>query len=80
MGLYDDEIYAEYAVENEKLKKQVETLRAAMHDIYEVYAGSEGIPRPETCSEAYLYDLVMGMARIAAKHKRAAALKENANE
>jgi len=30
MGLYDDEIYAEYAVENEKLKKQVEMLREAL--------------------------------------------------
>ena len=47
-------------------------LRHAMHDIYEVYAGSEGIPRPETCSEAYLYELVKEMVAIAAKHKKAA--------
>ena len=61
---------------------EIEMLRQAMHDIYEVYAGSEGIPRPVTCAEAYLYDLVKEMARIAAKHKRAAAaaLKETGDE
>ena len=61
---------------------EIEKLRAAMHDIYEVYAGSEGIPRPVTCSEAYLYELVREMARIAAKHKRAAAaaLKETSDD
>lgn len=59
---------------------EVKTLRAAMHDIYEVYAGSEGVLFPETCPEAYLYGLVMEMAQIAAKHKRAAALKGDGDE
>lgn len=58
-----------------KLQKENEKLRAAMHDIYEVYAGSEGFI-PQYCSEAYLQGLVKEMADIAAKHKRAAALKE----
>ena len=58
----------EQAEENEKL-------RAAMHDIYEVYAGSEGFI-PETCPEAYLQERVKEMAYIAAKHKRTVALKE----
>jgi len=44
-------------------------LRQAMHDIYEVYAGSEGFI-PETCAEAYLQDRVKEMAYIAGKHKR----------
>lgn len=30
MGLYDDEIYAEYAVENERLRAENEKLRAAL--------------------------------------------------
>ena len=57
---------------------EIETMRQAMHDIYEVYAGSEGVPCPGTCAEAYLYELLMEMVSIAAKHKRAAAaaLKE----
>ena len=60
-----------------KLQKENEKLRAAMHDIYEVYAGSEGFI-PQTCPEAYLQERVKEMADIAAKHKRAAAaaLKE----
>ena len=59
--------------------RELRELRAAMHDIYEVYAGSEGIPLPETCAEAYLYGLMREMVKIAAKHKRAAALKETDN-
>ena len=56
---------------------EIETMRQAMHDIYEVYAGSEGFI-PQTCPEAYLQERVKEMADIAAKHKRtaAAALKE----
>jgi len=59
------------------LLHEIEKLRAAMHDIYEVYAGSEGFI-PQTCPEAYLQERVKEMAYIAAKHKRAAAaaLKE----
>jgi hypothetical protein len=42
-----------------------------MHDIYEVYAGSEGF-HPQTCLEVYLQKHIKEMADIAAIHKRAA--------
>lgn len=61
------------------LESENAALRAAMHDIYEVYAGSEGFI-PETCPEAYLQGRVKEMADIAAKHKRAAAFKETGND
>ena len=54
-----------------KLRDENMLLRQAMHDIYEVYAGSEGFI-PETCPEAYLQDRIKEMAYIAGKHKRAA--------
>ena len=63
------------ANEIERLRAENAKLRAAMHDIYEVYAGSEGFI-PQTCPEAYLQERVKEMADIAAKHKRAVALKE----
>lgn len=65
-----EEEYHVAADEIDRLRAENEKLRAAMHGIYEVYAGSEGIPFPETCPEAYLFGLVMEMADIAAKHKR----------
>jgi hypothetical protein len=36
-------------------------LRQILRDAYEVYAGSEGIPEPETAAEAYVYQLLMQM-------------------
>lgn len=81
-AIYDELLEARHLLqaEHEQARKdvfyvadllhEVKTLRAAMHDIYEVYAGSEGVPFPVTCPEAYLYGLVMEMADIAAKHKR----------
>lgn len=51
------------------LESENMALRAAMHEIYEVYAGGEGFI-PQTCPEAYLQELVKEMAEIAAKHKR----------
>ena len=41
-------------------------LRQVCRNVYEVWAGSEGIPKPETCAEAYLLRLVEQM-RDAAK-------------
>ena len=35
--------------------------REVSRRVYEVWAGSEGIPEPITCSEAYLLQLVMQM-------------------
>ncbi len=54
---------------------EVRLLRAAMHDIYEVYAGSEGFI-PQTCPEAYLQERVKEMANIAARHKGTAAIRD----
>jgi hypothetical protein len=34
---------------------RIEELRQVCRDAYEVYAGSEGFPMPETAAEAYLY-------------------------
>jgi hypothetical protein len=50
---------------------EIERLREALREIYEVYAGSEGIPQPMTAAEGYLLSLVMEAVRIASK-----ALKE----
>ena len=50
---------------------EVERLREALREIYEVYAGSEGIPQPMTAAEGYLLSLLMEVVKIAQK-----ALKE----
>ena len=44
---------------------RIETLEAALRDVYEVYAGSEGIPQPMTAAEGYLLRLVNEMADTA---------------
>lgn len=46
------------------------TLRQAMHDIYEVYAGCDG--NLHNTSHSYLMQLIKEMADIAAEHKRVA--------
>lgn len=61
-----DDIHAE----NRRLRAENARLRQAMHEIFEVYAGSEGFI-PETCAEAYLQERIKEMAYIAGKHKRA---------
>jgi len=43
----------------------IKFLEAACRDIYEVWAGSEGIPMPETAPEGYLLFLVEQMRDIA---------------
>jgi len=45
--------------------------REALREIYEVYAGSEGIPQPMTAAEGYLLSIFMEAVGIAQK-----ALKE----
>lgn len=50
----------------DKAADTIEALRQALRNVYEVYAGSEGIPVPETAPEAYLLQLVEQM-RDAAK-------------
>ncbi len=48
-----------------ELKEKVRVIRDALHcicrNIYEVWAGSEGIPEPETAAEAYLLRLIEQM-------------------
>jgi len=44
---------------------EIERLRGALREIYEVYAGSEGIPQPLTAAEGYLLSLFMETVRIA---------------
>ena len=46
--------------------EQIAALRQCLRDVYEVWAGSEGIPAPTVASEAYLLSLVEKM-RDAAK-------------
>ena len=62
--------FAQLVIEEdrESSEEQISQLRMAMHDIYEVYAGSEGFI-PETCPEAYLQERMKEMAYIAGKHK-----------
>lgn len=43
------------------LLAEVERLRQVTRNVYEVWAGSEGIPMPETAAEAYLLQLVEQM-------------------
>ena len=40
---------------------EVEELRQILRNAYEVYAGSEGIPEPETAAEAYVGYLLNSM-------------------
>ena len=44
---------------------EIERLREALREIYEVYAGSEGIPQPMSAAEGYLLSLLMEVVRIA---------------
>lgn len=43
------------------LTAEVERLRQICRDAYEVWAGSNGIPEPITCAEAYLLQLLIQM-------------------
>ena len=53
--------------EIKRLQERNHVLREALRDIYEVYAGSEGIPKPMTAAEGYLLELLMEAVRIAAR-------------
>ena len=50
---------------NKILTDEIERSREALREIYEVYAGSEGIPQPMTAAEGYLLSLLMEVVRIA---------------
>jgi hypothetical protein len=53
---------------HEKTREEVARLKQLHHDIYEVYAGSEGLPC-QTASEGYLCGLISKMAELAAEGK-----------
>ena len=55
-------VYSHRGVE---IQNRIEELEAALRDVYEVYAGSEGIPQPMTAAEGYLLRLVKEMANAA---------------
>jgi len=46
---------------------EIDRLKQVCRNVYEVWAGSEGIPIPETCPEAYLLNLVEQMRDEAKK-------------
>ncbi len=52
-----------YAQTNElvAVREQLAAMKQICRDAYEVWAGSEGIPEPETAAEAYLYQLLIAM-------------------
>lgn len=62
------EFIKKYFEEITRLRAESETLRRAMHDIYEVYAGSEG--NIEHAEGHYLVYLIREMSDIAAEHKK----------
>ena len=43
------------------LQDEIARLRQVCRNVYEVWAGCDGIPVPETCAEAYLLQLVEKM-------------------
>ena len=67
-SVYGWSIEAEWCAE---AADEIERSREALREIYEVYAGSEGIPQPMTAAEGYLLSLLMEVVRIAQE-----ALKE----
>ena len=44
-----------------EMLKEIDRLHQVCRDAYEVWAGSEGIPEPETAAEAYVYQLLIQM-------------------
>ena len=51
----------------QKYIPRIETLEAALREIHEVYAGSEGIPEPMTAAEGYLLKLLTEMIGVTRK-------------
>ena len=56
-----------FADENIKLKAENERLHQFHRDIYEVWAGSEGIGKPATAREAYIIQLIEEMRDISSE-------------
>ena len=76
--LDDVEYLGSYVDGIKALKAEIERLQRICRDAYEVWAGSEGIPEPETAAEAYLLQLLeqmrdeikKGVVRAAAEIKQ----------
>jgi hypothetical protein len=51
----------DYVVGKAAQQAEIDRLRQICRDAYEVWAGSEGIPVPETAPEAYLLQLLVQM-------------------
>jgi hypothetical protein len=56
-----------YKMAEKKYKSRIEQLEAALREIHEVYAGSEGIPEPMTAAEGYLLKLLTEMVGVTRK-------------
>jgi hypothetical protein len=56
-----------YKMAEKKYKSRIEKLEAALREIHEVYAGSEGIPEPMTAAEGYLLKLLTEMVGVTRK-------------
>lgn len=65
-GKFVTDTLREAMAEIESLRQQLADSQQVLRNVYEVWAGSEGIPGPATASEAYLLSLVEQM-RDAAK-------------
>lgn len=46
------------------MQGRITVLEEALREIYEVYAGSEGLPQPISASEGYLLQLIKDMVAI----------------
>ena len=58
---FDDSHITTHQDVNNMMMEEIEELRAVFRDAYEVWAGSEGIPKPVTAAEAYLLQLLSQM-------------------
>ena len=59
---YNNGVHSQALVENySRAADELRRLHQCCRDVYEVWAGSEGIPEPQTAAEAYLLSLVEQM-------------------
>ena len=63
-----DDFIAELQSKLSAAEEEIERLKQALHDIYEVYAGMDGFIR-ETCPEGYQNMIIQQMADIARDNK-----------
>ena len=61
MSKYDNSVPMVYEVVMNWQAGKIRRLHQVCRDAYEVWAGSAGIPEPETAAEAYLYQLLIEM-------------------